>query len=99
MLSTVRSHRYKNDTSKTYWFTHCLKMVVHNRNTAYNYTPYERVFLCIVTEFIEISLHHFTVTLGWIVTSASAVTVQATLSYRTCQHNIAVDYVSVAPGY
>jgi hypothetical protein len=74
-------------------------MVVHNRNTAYNYTPYERVFLCIVTEFIVISLHHFTTTLGWIVISASAVVVQAMLPYHTCLYNIAVDYVSVAPGY
>jgi hypothetical protein len=77
---------------------HCLKVVFYNRNIAYSYTPYERVFLYIVTEFTVISVRHFTVTLGWIMTSASVVTVQFMLPYRTCQHNNAVDYVCIAPG-
>jgi hypothetical protein len=95
MLNTVWSDRYKNYTSKIYWFTHhlmhCLKVVVYKRNTAYNYTPYERVFLCIATEFIVISLHNFTIKRGWIMTSTTVVAIQSKLLYRTCQHNIAVD--------
>jgi len=62
---------------------HCLKVVVYSRNIAYNYTPNESVFLCIVTEFIVISVRHFTITLGWVMTSANIDPFQSMLPYRT----------------
>jgi hypothetical protein len=67
----------------THILKHCLKMVVYSRNIACNYTPNERVFLYIVTEFIVISVRRCTIKLGWIMTSASTVAVQSMLHYRT----------------
>ena len=62
---------------------HCLKVAVYSRNIAYSYTPNDRAFLCIVTEFIVVFVRHFTITLGRIMTSVIRLAVQFVLPYHT----------------